>query len=29
MKCEIQALEDNKTWSVTDLLVGKKAIGCG
>jgi len=29
MKSEIQALEDNKSWSVTDLPAGKKAIGCG
>ena len=28
MKEEIQALEDNKTWEVVTLPVGKKAIGC-
>ena len=28
MKSEIQALEDNMTWSVTSLPAGKKAIGC-
>lgn len=28
MKTEIQALEDNKTWEITDLPPGKKPIGC-
>lgn len=28
IKSEIQSLEDNKTWSVTNLLAGNKAIGC-
>ena len=28
MKEEIQALEENKTWEVVTLPVGKKAIGC-
>ena len=28
MKEEIQALEDNKTWEIVSLPIGKKAIGC-
>lgn len=28
MQNEIQALEDNNTWVLTQLPVGKKAIGC-
>ncbi|KAL0333067.1 UNVERIFIED_CONTAM: putative mitochondrial protein [Sesamum calycinum] len=28
MKAEIQALESNKTWDITSLPEGKKAIGC-
>lgn len=28
MDVEIQALEDNHTWVLTDLLVGKVPIGC-
>jgi hypothetical protein len=28
MKDEIQALQNNKTWIVTDLPPGKKALGC-
>ncbi|OIT30791.1 hypothetical protein A4A49_63957, partial [Nicotiana attenuata] len=28
MKAEIQALEDNHTWSIMPLPPGKKAIGC-
>lgn len=28
MQCEIQALEDNKTWELVELPKGKKAIGC-
>ena len=28
MKEEIQALEDNGTWTTEDLPLGKKAIGC-
>lgn len=28
MKCEIQALEDNKTWELINLPNGKKPIGC-
>lgn len=28
MKAEIRALEDNKTWVVTNLPQGKKPIGC-
>lgn len=27
MVSEIQVLEDNMTWTVTDLCAGKKAIG--
>lgn len=28
MAAEIQALEDNKTWIITNLPTGKKPIGC-
>lgn len=28
MQSEIQALEDNCTWTVVDLPRGKRAIGC-
>lgn len=28
MKEEIRALEDNGTWTIEDLPMGKKAIGC-
>ena len=28
MEEEIQALEDNKTWEIVSLPIGKKAIGC-
>ena len=28
MQNEIQALESNHTWELTDLPKGKKAIGC-
>jgi len=28
MKKEIKALQDNQTWYLTDLLVGKTSIGC-
>jgi len=28
MKEELKALEDNKTWSITELLIGKTSIGC-
>ena len=28
MKAEIKALEENKTWVVTDLPFGKHPIGC-
>jgi len=28
MNHELQALEDNGTWLVTDLPPGRKAIGC-
>ena len=28
MKEEIKALEDNKTWELVELPIGKKAIGC-
>jgi len=28
MKQELKALEDNKTWSITELPLGKTAIGC-
>ncbi|XP_019176092.1 PREDICTED: uncharacterized protein LOC109171520 [Ipomoea nil] len=28
MKCEMNALIENKTWTLTDLPPGKKPIGC-
>jgi hypothetical protein len=28
MKAEIDALEDNNTWKLVDLPLGKCAIGC-
>lgn len=28
MQAEIHALEENKTWEITDLPAGKKPIGC-
>jgi len=28
MKDEIKALQNNETWTVTDLPHGKKALGC-
>ena len=28
MRNEIQALEKNKTWALTNLSHGKKALGC-
>ena len=28
MQKEIQALEDNGTWEISDLPPGKKALGC-
>jgi len=28
MNAELQALERNGTWSLTKLLIGKRAIGC-
>jgi len=28
MSIEIQGLENNNTWVLTDLPLGKKAIGC-
>lgn len=28
MQKEINALKDNNTWVITDILPGKKALGC-